>query len=71
MATYYGFLWVVAVLGALRCAVQMAEVHASHVTLFNSLWLLTRFGASLATVQLQAMVLHSVHGASSACAVYS
>ena len=44
MATYYGFLWIVAVLGVLRCLVQMAEVHASHPTLYNSLWLLTRFG---------------------------
>lgn len=46
MATYYAFLWIVAILGALRCAVQVAEVHAKHRTLCNSLWLLTRFGAS-------------------------
>ncbi|KAK9808438.1 hypothetical protein WJX73_005892 [Symbiochloris irregularis] len=57
MATYYGFLWVVAVLGALRCAVQMAEVHASHVTLFNSLWLLTRFGLVLLEVSVVVFLL--------------
>lgn len=57
MATYYAFLWIVAILGALRCAVQVAEVHAKHRTLCNSLWLLTRFGMVLLEVSVVVFLL--------------
>ncbi len=46
MSVYYAFLWIISVLQLLRFAVQVGE-GASHATLWNLSWLLTRFGASL------------------------
>ena len=46
MASYYGFLWVVALLNGLRCIVQMLEgFSGEHLVVWNILWMLTRFGA--------------------------
>jgi hypothetical protein len=44
MATYYGFLWGITVLNLFRCILQMVQTGSSHATLWNVLWLLTRFG---------------------------
>jgi phosphatidylserine/phosphatidylglycerophosphate/cardiolipin synthase-like enzyme len=44
MATYYGFLWGSTVLNLFRCILQMVQTGSSHATLWNVLWLLTRFG---------------------------
>ncbi len=46
MSVYYAFLWIISVLQLLRFAVQVGE-GASHATLWNLSWLLTRFGASV------------------------
>ena len=47
MATYYGFLWLVGALNLLRVFVQIAETEASHPSLWNWMWIGTRFGAPL------------------------
>jgi hypothetical protein len=44
MTTYYGFLWGITLLNSLRCLVQMLQLGGAHATLWNTLWLLTRFG---------------------------
>ena len=46
MSVYYAFLWIISILQLLRFVVQVGE-GASHATLWNLSWLLTRFGASL------------------------
>ena len=45
MTTYYGFLWTVSLLNLLRVFVQIGQTEASHPTLWNWLWIITRFGA--------------------------
>lgn len=48
MATYYAVLWLVALLNGVRVLVQLLEGFSQkHVLLWNSLWLLTRFGELL------------------------
>lgn len=44
MSVYYAFLWIISGLQLLRFVVQVGE-GASHATLWNLSWLLTRFGA--------------------------
>lgn len=47
MATYYGFLWAITILNVARCILQMtrsAGTSTGHATLWNMMWLLTRFG---------------------------
>jgi hypothetical protein len=46
MGTYYGFLWAITILNLFRCILQMARNGTSsiHASLWNTLWLLTRFG---------------------------
>lgn len=45
MATYYGFLWLVGALNLLRVFVQIAQTETQHPTLWNWMWIATRFGA--------------------------
>lgn len=46
MATYFAFLWCITILNLFRCVLQMARngTSSTHATLWNALWLLTRFG---------------------------
>eukprot|EP00877_Chromochloris_zofingiensis_P011606 jgi/Chrzof1/669/Cz01g24150.t1 len=57
MATYYGFLWAITVLNLLRCTVQIAQTGASHIVLWNLLWLLARFGMILLEVSVVVFLL--------------
>ena len=53
MTTTYVFLWVVCVLNVLRCGVQMWQAApAHHETLWNALWLATRFGLTFLEVSV-------------------
>jgi hypothetical protein len=46
MGTYYGFLWAITILNLVRCILQMARngTSSTHASLWNALWLVTRFG---------------------------
>lgn len=57
MTTYYGFLWTVSLLNILRVFVQIAQTEASHPTLWNWLWIITRFGAQGSRVSTEGLEL--------------
>lgn len=49
LTTYYGALWLVAILNTVRVLVQMLEGFSQrHLAIWNTLWLLTRFGEPIA-----------------------
>lgn len=59
MGTYYGFLWAITILNLFRCILQMARngTSSTHASLWNALWLVTRFGECAAHMYLQQQVL--------------
>jgi hypothetical protein len=61
MTTYYGFLWGITLLNSLRCLVQMLQLGGAHATLWNTLWLLTRFGEGATWESWPAQVLGVLH----------
>jgi len=52
MTTYYGFLWAITLLNALRCIAQIFQMGGSHVTSWNIMWLITRFGMIMLEVSV-------------------
>jgi hypothetical protein len=69
MATYYALLWGMAGLNAVRCLLQMLHAGSTtsspgHAALWNTFWLLTRFGMMMLEASVVVFLLQQGHAAS-------